>query len=282
MQFLFRRPAARRAKLAVTQPVARLAELDGAVLHYRCNICGEWCTSPVEGLGRETPSCPTCQSTARLRGLVRCLTLVTLGRPGVLTDLPGGLVGIGLSDHPHLATQLAAAVRYRNTAYHTDPRLDITQPTAEYLRSADFLSSSDVFEHVNPPVQAAFDGALAVLRPGGWLVLTVPFHPVGWADGTVEHYPDLEDWHIERDKRGAAVVVNQRRDGTVQRFADPIFHGGDGQTLEMRVFEERALVGHLRDAGFVDITVHDESDLTYGICWGNQRASVPITARRPA
>lgn len=253
-----------------------------ARLRFTCNICGTACDCPVSDLGRETPSCPTCASTVRLRSLARCLTLRLVGEPTVLAALPSTAVGIGLSDHPGLAQALESASKYTNTAYHQEPHLDITAPALHWLSSADYLSSSDVFEHVIMPVQLAFDGAFKVLRPGGWLILTVPFGPIGSLPTTIEHFPDLHDWSIETADDGHKVVVNQRTDGTVERFEDPVFHGGDGFTLEMRIFEEQALVDHLRSAGFVDISVHDESDLNWGIFWSNNRASVPISARRPS
>lgn len=231
-------------------------------------------------LGRETPSCGHCHSTPRLRSLVRCLTIAIIGRPGTIAELPSTCSGLGLSDHPFLADALTSAVDYRNTHYHKEPMMDITEPSKSWLESADFLLSSDVFEHVVPPVQRAFDGALAVLRPGGHLILTVPFDPSGFLPETLEHFPELNVWTIDGRSGDTPTLRNTTVDGRIQLFDQLIFHGGDGLTLEMRLFEERALIRNLETAGFVDITVHDESDLEYGIFW-TSRASVPISARRP-
>lgn len=271
----------RRARdSARARPTA--AEAVPGSLTFRCNLCGSTPTIAASTLGRESGFCPSCQSSVRLRGLARALTLRLLGRPAVLSDLPANLTGVGLSDHPSFARALERRLQYVNTSYHQPPVLDITHPGADYLGRADFLVSSDVFEHVNPPVLDAFTGTLRVLKPGGVLALTVPFVGPASLPATLEHYPDLFDWTIETVARGGRQVRNTRRDGTVEIHENPVFHGGDGQTLEMRVFQETDLLQNLTDAGFVDIQVHDEHDLEWGVLWNPHRTSVPITARRPA
>lgn len=252
-----------------------------ATLRFQCNICSTWCSVPVGQLGREVPNCPRCQSTARLRAMARCLAVATVGRPVRIDQLPASLSGIGLSDHPQMASYLTRHLQYENTAFHREPKLDITRPRSDRLDQYDFLLSSDVFEHVLPPVQLAFDGAFAVLKPGGWLILTVPCMPSGAAEDTIEHFPDLHEWRIETGTEGHRILVNITKTGEIERFPDLVFHGGDGETLEMRLFEERAVIRCLQAAGFEDISVRDESDLSCGIAWGNQRASVPVIARRP-
>ena len=268
------------SRIAALRPSAGAAG-DGATLRFQCNICSTWCTVSVDQLSREVPSCPRCDSTPRLRAMARSLAVATTGAARRLDELPKTLRGIGLSDHPRMATFLSRHLDYQNTAFHQEPLLDITRPTPDRLSQYDFLLSSDVFEHVVPPVQLAFDGAFAVLKPGGWFVLSVPCMPTGTAVGTTEHFPDLHEWTVERDESGARKLINVTTTGERQEFSNLVYHGGDGETLEMRLFEEQSLIRNLELAGFDQISVRDESDLSYGISWGNQRFSVPVIARRP-
>ena len=105
--------------------------------------------------------------------------------------------------------------------------------------------------------------------------------PTGTADSTTEHFPDLHEWTIERNETGERTLSNVTNTGERQLFSNLVYHGGDGETLEMRLFEERSLIRNLEIAGFDQISVRDESDLSCGIAWGNQRFSVPVIARRP-
>lgn len=166
--------------------------------------------------------------------MIHLLSVGLFGESRMLLDFPydRSIPGIGLSDWPGYAGPLAERLGYRNTFYHQRPRLDITQPPAELLGSLDFVIASDVFEHVKPPVDRAFAGAAALLKPGGVLVFSVPY---GFDAATIEHYPDLHDFEV-RQEGGRYVPVNRTRDGQVQTFPDPVFHGGPGQTLELRLF----------------------------------------------
>jgi hypothetical protein len=66
-----------------------------------------------------------------------------------------------------------------------------------------------------------------------------------------------------------------------QRFADLVFHGGPGNTLELRLFSRSGLEETLTEAGFVDVRFHGQPCLAHGIDW-KWPWSVPITARSPA
>ena len=54
-----------------------------------------------------------------------------------------------------------------NTFLHKPPLLNTVSPPKEWLSRFDFVISSDVFEHVVPPVSRAFENALHLLKPGG-------------------------------------------------------------------------------------------------------------------
>ena len=244
---------------------------------FTCVICGEpGVFQPVEDW-REEPTCAACGSSVRMRSMVWSLLDGLLGRVEPLARLRSyRLIGAGLSDWDGYAGPLGQVFEYENTYYHREPRLDITAPGAHRLGLYDFLMSSDVFEHVPAPVSRAFEGAFAILRPGGLLVLTVPF-----ADNptTVEHYPDAAGYTVvETDGRFSVVLHNRGGGDTVDEH--PVFHGGPGSTLEMRLFSRDGVVAELKAAGFADIRVHDRAVPEWGVF--PRVHGAPITARKPA
>ena len=249
-------------------------------LGFVCNICGARSVVATEQLQREMASCENCGSSARARAVIRVLSLGLFGQNLVLPDFPvsRGTSGLGMSDWDGYAVRLAEKFRYTNTYFHKEPRLDISDPQlAECLvQSSDFIISSEVFEHVVPPVGRAFENTFKMLKPGGILVLTVPYGPWG---KTVEHFPDLYDFTLVADN-GSYRLENVTRSGEVQEFRNLVFHGGPGTTLEMRVFGEEALLQHLAEAGFETITVHRTPDFPHGIWWP-EPWSLPLSARRP-
>jgi hypothetical protein len=160
---------------------------------------------------------------------------------------------------------------------YKEPFLDIVaEVPSEWRGENAFVLSSDVFEHVPPPARRAFFHTFDLLRPGGLLVLTVPF---GSAFRTTEHFPDLYDFKIVLlgDKH---VLVNRTREGLIQTFEDLVFHGGPGSTLEMRDFARDDVVRLLQESGFVEIRVHDAEYPPFGLLHQHQ-FGLPITAWRP-
>lgn len=172
-------------------------------------------------------------------------TTLTLAEAPVRKDIRG----LGLSDWHEYAWRLEAKFSYTNTFFHQTPFLDITRPPPDWKGQYDFLISSDVFEHVAPPVSAAFEGAATLLKPRGLLVLTVPYT---LHERTIEHFPNLFNWRLEREG-GRWILVNYTREGQVEVFQDLVFHGGEGQTLEMRVFCLKDILEQLIQAGFEEI-----------------------------
>jgi SAM-dependent methyltransferase len=247
-------------------------------LTFTCNLCAALVTAPFDRVAsREDISCP-CGATLRFRSVISALNERLLHDATLLLkEMPPQkqFTGIGMSDAPIYSQLLQDSFSYTNTYYHTEPHLDITHPPADSLGKYDFILSSDVMEHVAPPVEASFHNLFALLKPGGVLVLTVPFIPEG---STTEHFPELFDYRIVNED-GQRHLINRTQDGREQRFDDLVFHGGDGATLEMRLFARDDLIQLLRDAGFSDIKVHAESHPGIGIVqlypW-----SLPLTAVR--
>jgi SAM-dependent methyltransferase len=198
-----------------------------------------------------------------MREVVHLTTLGLLGTGLPLTSLPvrKDLCGLGMSDAGGYTALLEERLDYVNTWYDREPRLDITAVPEALAERHDLVISSDVLEHVLAPVQRAFDGLARLLRPGGVLVLTVPSVP---GASTVEHYPDAVDYAVSTED-GSTVVDLTRLDGSVHRAADPVFHGGSGATLEMRVFGLDAVLDHLRAAGFSGYRVLRDDVPRFGI-----------------
>jgi SAM-dependent methyltransferase len=214
----------------------------------------------------------------RWRWVIHLLSTGLFGRSLPIKDFPerGDLVGIGLSDSTVYAGRLSEKFDYRNTSFEVEPRLDITDPPKELLGTLDFLIASDVFEHVEPPVERAFEGSFLLLKPGGLLVLTAPYSV---DEETVEHFPSLNEYEIF-DFKGRPIVVNRAVDGSLEVFDKPVLHGGVGATLEMRVFSRSSLLRNLQAAGFTEVVVNDEPYVEFGIDWPRPYGP-PITARRP-
>jgi SAM-dependent methyltransferase len=265
--------------------VSQLSFRRSAVLpEFQCNICsaGQNIFDPV--LDPEGSLCRGCASNIRQRAVARLVGETLFGEALPIDRFPfSDACGIGISDSPGFAAHLGRALfRYRNSQFDNAlitplaPYADIKAPPKELVGSADFVTCSEVLEHVEPPIQAAFDGLFSLLRRGGVLILTVPYT----LRKTIEHFPDLDVWRLEQHS-GSRILINRTRQGAIQRFEDLRFHGGGEEVLEMRIFGLEDIFVHLERAGFIDIRVREENELNYGIFfkynWG-----LPITARRPA
>ena len=119
--------------------------------HFTCNICNSAVTS--ETLEREAPSCPHCGSNVRFRWIVHALSTELFGESIPLPRLPNRkkIRGLGMSDPQPIADVLSKRFDYKNTCYHREPRFDIMEATAR--PEFDFVIASEVFEHVQQPVQ---------------------------------------------------------------------------------------------------------------------------------
>lgn len=250
------------------------------MVNFQCNVCGHFNQNIPEHLvnNRETQSCQACQSSLRMRSIIHALSLELFGKSLILPDFPinKSIQGIGMSDWDGYADLLSQKFSYVNTYYHTEPKLDITQIPPEQESRYDFIISSDVFEHIPPPVSIAFHNVYRLLKPGGVLIFTVPYKKDGV---TEEHFPELWDFKIILQD-GKPVLFNRTRDGREQVFEQLISHGGEGFTIEMRMFSEQSLYRELQNAGFESIKTYQHSVPEFGIIWPIDYA-LPMTARKP-
>lgn len=253
--------------------------MNPGTLIFQCNICGELCTAELGSLARELTSCPNCSSSPRTRALIRALSASLFQQNFILSEFPNrkDLKGLGLTDAENYARQLKQKFDYVNTYLHKEPRVDIAcaDIAPERREAYDLIISSEVFEHVVPPVQAAFEHVHQMLKPGALFLVTVPY---GVRPDTLEHFPELHRFTIV-ERNGVYELHNITKSGVSQIFRNLVFHGGPGSTLEMRVFSERVLLHHLSSSGFDKITVHRDPDFAHGIWWP-QPWSFPITARK--
>lgn len=247
------------------------------IVSFTCNVCGAENVASPEPLEREQASCPECQSSVRLRALIALLSQEIFGLQLTLPEFPKlkGIRGLGMSDTPQAAERLAEKFDYTNTFYHQSPRFDVTNPDPADHGRYDFILSSEVMEHVPPPVEASFANLHALLKPAGILLLTTPYN-IGGA--TEEHFPDLHHFTLAT-LAGEIILVNRRRDGRIETYENLLFHGGHGSTLEMRAFTESSLRAAILSAGFDQVHFAAEDYPEYGIHHA-ETWSLPIAARK--
>ncbi len=196
---------------------------------FVCNVCGGSATFQQAHYDNpELPSCGECRSNVRFRWLVHRLSLSLFDRSMLLPDFPyrKSIRGIGLTDPQPIAAVLAERFTYCNTYLTTAPRLDIRRDPSP-LGQLDFLIASEVFEHVEPPVEMAFANAARLLKPAGLLLLTVPWV---WDGDSRTAIPELYDWRLDREG-DRYVIINRSADGHVERFENMAFDGSPGPSF---------------------------------------------------
>lgn len=169
-----------------------------------------------------------CRSNVRFRWLVHRLSLELFGYSIPLPEFPfvKSIKGIGLTDPRLIAGVLAERFTYRNTYLNSEPKLDIRCDPSP-IGELDFLIASEVFEHVEPPVELAFANAARLLKNSGVLLLTVPWV---WDGDPHTAIPALYDWRLGREN-DRYVIINRRPTGEVEQFWDMAFDGSRGPSL---------------------------------------------------
>jgi SAM-dependent methyltransferase len=231
---------------------------------FECNICGT--RSSAEIIRREFAPCRGCGSTPRLRASMIGLSVGLFGRTMPLTQMrpDPGIRGFGCSDAPAYAAKLAELFDYSNTYLHEEPRVDICDVvTLRAFSQCRFIVCSDVLEHVLTDPALAIRNMYACLAPNGCLVLSAPTYDM---TSTIEKYPSLRQYTVAKigDRH---VVVYESLAGSLGFDADPVFHGGPGSVLEMRLFAHDDLLRHVIAAGFKILPMPDGDALHHGAVW---------------
>ena len=244
------------------------------MVSFICNICGAH--NAVEHFVTEPASCD-CGSNVRVRAMIHLLSMELFGQSLPLQDFPKlrSIRGLGMTDKEGYASILADKFDYTNTHYDREPRFDFTERHPELYGAYDFILSSDVIEHIAPPIERALEETCLLLKPRGFLALTIFCNP---QDEMREHFPDLNEYRVA--PRGTSqVLINRRRDGSLEIRDDLVFHGGTGATLEMREFGITALKQKLCAAGFLDFEFLDENLPEIGVIFDHD-VSQPLVARK--
>jgi len=210
---------------------------------WTCLLCAAVCDVIPEP-DREGGVCGTCGATWRHRAIMLAL-LVGLRYPlePIAERAPDwSRRGIGISDPMEIASVLVTRVDYVNTWYDRFPKVDLTAVPDELRASLEFVTCSEVLEHVPPPVDLALRGLADILRPGGFAVLSVPRCPVST---TTEYYPGLTQFRVVYDR-----VIWVDGAGLTHLDPNPEFHQGQGQTLAFRQWNFDDLVARLNFMGF--------------------------------
>jgi SAM-dependent methyltransferase len=193
---------------------------------WLCTICGATNTrDDTVGLDhyepgqneREADPCQSCGATWRQRAVVVAVLhgLASLSGPLRSREHDHSVRGLGISDDVRTAAALAHAFCYVNTDLHRFPTLDIGISLALSERF-DFVTCSEVLEHVLPPPERALANIKELLAEGGFAVLTVPIGENGFE----EHYPDIVSW----ESVGSSVEWVDQSGHLFQDDA-PVFHG---------------------------------------------------------
>jgi SAM-dependent methyltransferase len=245
---------------------------------FRCNICGRPNAATATAPDRERPSCLHCGSNVRVRGLLHALSNELFGTSLILPDFPRvkSIRGLGISDSNSYALMLADRLDYRNTFFDREPKFDVTNPAEQEFGQYDFIISSEVFEHVLPPVENAFRNCRKLLRETGLLLFTMPY---SIEPDSLEHYPDLYQFGFTQ-VAGETVLVNRTVAGVWQVFERPAFHRGiTGDSLEVREMNETALRAVLAAAGFDEIVIYSAGYPAFGVVQ-SETWSLPVVARK--
>ena len=251
-------------------------------MFFKCNICGDLNDNNEEVYRRESIICNTCQSNVRYRSIMQILSSLIYEEQMCMQEFPVNkeISIMGMSDSPAYANVLPSKFNYLNTVYEGNGfHLDITNVPSSFQSKYNYVICADVLEHVPPPISRAFDGLFQVLKPGGYLILTVPYT---LEKQTVEHFPNLHNFSIE-EVEGVLTLKNTTKEGIVEMHQDLVFHGNIQSSqgaLEMRVFCETDVFQNLSNSGFDEIRTAAFNNTEFGIKW-EEMWSLPIIARKP-
>ena len=213
----------------------------------------------------------------RFRAILLALSRALFGMDLKVLDFPSldSVRGFGISDSEIYSGRLKSHFSYTNTCFDREPSFDLTRPDEKEFGRNDFVICSDVLEHVPQPLDAALRTLAALLKPAGVLILTAPYT---LDESTLEHFSGLHETGLA-EIGGKTVLVNRAADGGYQVFDRLVFHGGQGSTLEMRVFSEADLRAMLMAAGLSNVRFETSGNREFGVVFSGP-CSLPIVASR--
>ena len=196
---------------------------------------------------RETMLCRGCGSTWRTRAIALAVQQGLGYKIQPFRSIHSGWsgIGLGISDDVKLSTLLQAKFSYSNSFFDTFPFLDVRSVPIRARRSFEFVTCSDVLEHIDIGITKVFMGLRSLIHRGGFMVASVP---VGELEGYSEFYPDLSQFEIEGDK---VHWLNSKGRKFIDFKAE--FHGGRGQNLAFRQFSVNSFIKSLSSVGFTDV-----------------------------
>jgi SAM-dependent methyltransferase len=208
----------------------------------------------------------------RFRNVIDAVSVALWDQSSVAKDLsPLPLKGLGFSDPEIYAHHLERLTDYQNSFFHQTPRRDLMNYASFEGETFDYIVCSEVLEHVDRPVETAFQTLFRLLNPGGVLIVSVPL-----IDGeTQEHFPPLAEWNLSKSGDGWTLTGRTTKGELIER-RDLIFHGGPGSTLEMRVFGRLDFGRHLTLAGFSEVRELIGHNEDFGIVCGGTPASMEV------
>lgn len=106
---------------------------------------------------------------------------------------------------------------------------------------------------------------------GGILVLSVPY------DKTLtqckEHYPNCKSYKVLNENGHTKVIIEY--ENYTSEATSPCFHGGPGNTLEMRIFSLSELVDFIQSIGFA-VEIYENDVREFGIIYGPQKIGILV------
>ncbi|MCC6857292.1 MAG: methyltransferase domain-containing protein [Bryobacterales bacterium] len=197
----------------------------GKSCDFVCNVCG-WPNPPLTEIARETPTCRKCGSSIRTRAVALVLSRELFGIDLPLIHFPTlkSIRGLGISDSDTYSGCLERSFTYINTHYHREPRFDLLQPDGREFERYDFVICSEVMEHIPSAPETAFKTLARLLKPEGFLILTIPY---SLEAATTEHFRGLRDFGLA-EVAGRSVLIAALEGGGYEVYDSLTFHAGDG------------------------------------------------------
>jgi hypothetical protein len=229
-------------------------------LWFICNCCWAVRRTTITFDLREGLVCPKCGLNARQRAIL--FAVQKTSKIGFFLNKNLSIVGVPDGAPIESAFQVRFGAIYKNFEFHKEPFLDITKVDDILESSTEIVTCSEVLEHVEPPIDKAFLGLYKLLKPGGWLIISVP-HRGADADHD-EHFPVMTNSELIYEPSKVLRGIDPQ--GNNREFTELVFHGGAGATLEYRVFSESSIRSNLENSGFTNIESQSNKRLI-GCIW---------------